>query len=168
MHRHTRTLQRLTLRRSGLRTLGAILFLLVALGSSASDVHAQSDEAEIRAVLVAMWAAIEEGDVETYATFIHDDFSSFGETETYLREGKRLEVRAVAGWTSRYADIHTEMHQPEVTVRGDTAWITYYWTDESINRATGDRETTRGKSTRIFVREDGRWLCIHGHYTLVA
>ena len=23
-----------------------------------------------------------------------------------------------------------------------------------------------GKSTRIFVKENGRWLCIHGHYTL--
>ena len=25
--------------------------------------------------------------------------------------------------------------------------------------------TQFGKSTRIFVRENGRWLCIHGHYT---
>jgi ketosteroid isomerase-like protein len=55
------------------------------------------------------------------------------------------------------------MHQPQFTVRGDTAWITYYWTDQSIDRQTGER----GKSTRIFVKENGRWLCIHGHYTLV-
>ena len=59
------------------------------------------------------------------------------------------------------------MHQPQFTVRGDTAWITYYWTDQSIDRQTGERGTSRGKSTRIFVKENGRWLCIHGHYTLV-
>ena len=132
-----------------------------------TPVAAQSDEEQIKAVLIEMWDAIEQGDVERYAQHVHDDFTSFGETETYLREGKRLELLGVDSWTSRYADIHTEMHQPEVTVRGDTAWITYYWSDSSINRATGERETTRGKSTRVFVREGGRWLCIHGHYTLV-
>ena len=141
--------------------------LAAALPAAPGAAAAQSDEEEIRRVLVEMWDAIEQGDVERYAAHVHEDFTSFGETETYLREGKRLELRGVESWTSRYADIHTEMHQPEVTVRGDTAWITYYWTDESINRATGARETTRGKSTRIFVREGGRWLCIHGHYTLV-
>ena len=31
----------------------------------------------------------------------------------------------------------------------------------------GERFPSRGKSTRIFVREDGKWLCIHGHYTAV-
>ena len=30
---------------------------------------------------------------------------------------------------------------------------------------TGDAEKV--KSTRIFVKEDGKWLCIHGHYTAV-
>ena len=57
------------------------------------------------------------------------------------------------------------MHQPQVTVRGTVAWITYYWTDEGT--IDGKRFTSRGKSTRIFVKEDGRWLCIHGHYTAV-
>jgi len=30
----------------------------------------------------------------------------------------------------------------------------------------GKRFATRGKSTRIFVKENGRWLCIHGHDAL--
>ncbi|MEM7416050.1 MAG: nuclear transport factor 2 family protein [Gemmatimonadota bacterium] len=149
-----------------LRGLTALIVLTATFAPA--SLHAQTDEEAIKQTLVDMWAAIEAGDLEQYATYIHEDFTSFGETETYLKDGKRLELLGVEGWTSRYADIHTEMHHPEVTVHGDTAWITYYWTDESINRSTGARETTRGKSTRIFVREDGRWLCIHGHYTLVA
>ncbi|HIF21524.1 MAG TPA: DUF4440 domain-containing protein [Gemmatimonadetes bacterium] len=82
-------------------------------------------------------------------------------------EEEAIRQTLVEGWVSRSADIHTEMHQPQVTVRGDTAWITYYWTDQSIDRQTGERGTSRGKSTRIFVKENGRWLCINGHYTLV-
>jgi ketosteroid isomerase-like protein len=146
--------------------LGLVPALAILLAAPASAA-AQTEEEAIRQRLVEMWSAIENGVVVRYATCIHDDFTSFGETDTYLNDGKAYELRSVEGWVSRNADIHTEMHQPQVTVRGDTAWITYYWTDQSIDRQTGERGTSRGKSTRIFVKENGRWLCIHGHYTLV-
>jgi ketosteroid isomerase-like protein len=57
------------------------------------------------------------------------------------------------------------MHQPRVTVRGDMAFIAYYWTESA--EVEGKRVTSRGKSTRVFVREKDRWLCLHGHYTAV-
>lgn len=125
----------------------------------------QAAEREIIETLEAMWAAIEDGDVERYASFVHPDFSQFGENDTYLAEGKALEVASIADYVRRATGVHTDMHQPDVTVRGDVAWITYYWTDHGY--VGGERFSTRGKSTRIFVREDARWLCIHGHYTAV-
>jgi hypothetical protein len=50
-------------------------------------------------------------------------------------------------------------------VMGPVAWVLYYWTDEGD--VEGKRTVSRGKSTRIFVKENGKWLCIHGHYTAV-
>ncbi len=156
-----------------MRRSALILLVLSAAGGTLSaaltptHLSAQTDEEAVEETLTAMWAAIEAEDLETYAEFIHDDFTAFGETDTYLTEGKAQELRNVESWIGRYRDIHTEMHQPQVTVRGDVAWITYYWTDESFSRTTGERSTSRGKSTRVFVRDGGRWLCIHGHYTLV-
>ena len=145
------------------RLIPAAALLFVA---ASPPLAAQTDDAEaIKGVLVDMWDAIEHGDLERYASHVHPDFTSFGETDPYLNEGKEYELRSVAGWVERSPGVHTEMHQPEVTVRGDVAWITYYWTD-GVTLADGSRSTSAGKSTRIFVREDGRWLCIHGHYTL--
>jgi len=132
---------------------------------SAVPARAQSVEQEIRETLIAMWDAIEQGDIERYASYVHPDFTSFGENGTYLNEGKDYEIRAYRDYLQRAERVHTEMHQPEVTVRDDVAWITYYWTDSGY--AEGNRFTSRGKSTRIFVRENGQWLCIHGHYTAV-
>ncbi len=123
------------------------------------------DAEEVKATLVAMWAAIERGDVEDYASYIHPDFTSFGESDVYLASGKELEVRTIADYLTRAENVHTEMHQPAVTVVGNVAWITYYWTDSGL--INGERFTSRGKSTRIFIKGDGRWLCIHGHYTAV-
>ena len=141
-----------------------VLFALATPALPAQSVPA-GDEEEIKATLVAMWQAIEEGDLDRYASFVHPDFTSFGENEVYLASGKEHEIRSYGEYLQRASNVHTDMHQPEVTVRGDTAWITYYWTDSGD--IDGRRFSSRGKSTRIFVREDGRWLCIHGHYTAV-
>ena len=145
--------------------------LAVALLLAAPVARAQSaaarDADEVKATLVKMWDAIEAGDVDRYAAFVHPQFTSFGEGDTFLNEGKAYEVRNYRDYLARAKNVHTVMHQAEVTVKGNVAWITYYWTDEGVTIADGQRFTSRGKSTRIFVKEDARWLCIHGHYTSV-
>jgi ketosteroid isomerase-like protein len=142
-----------------LSALSAILWVQVPAGP------AESDEQQIKAILTAMWTAIERGDLESYARFLHPDFSAFGENDPYLQSGKELELSGLRSYLTRAKNVHTEMHQPSVTVRDSVGWITYYWSDEGY--VNGERETSRGKSTRIFVKEDGQWLCIHGHYTAV-
>ncbi len=153
-----------------MRLLRPVLLTFAFLASVASaqtrpaTPNPSGDADEVKASLVAMWAAIEAGDVERYATFVHEDFTQFGETDPYLLAGKAREVRAMASYLARAKGVHTEMHNAQVTVRGTIAWLTYYWTDEGM--VNGARVTSAGKSTRIFVKENGRWLCIHGHYTL--
>lgn len=149
-----------------LRLIACVLLLPCTTRSAiAQTPTADNDAAAVRATLTAMWDAIESSDVERYASYVHPSFTQFGETDTYLASGKEREVRAMRDYLSRVSKVHTEMHQEEITVRGDVAWITYYWTDAGFAGTT--RFTSRGKSTRIFVRENGRWLCIHGHYTAV-
>jgi len=124
-----------------------------------------AEEEEIKTVLTAMWEAIEKEDLEAYASYVHPDFTQFGETDSVLRVGKEAELNGIENWLREASGIKTEMLEPKVTIRGDVAWIVYYWLDHGITD-TGTF-STRGKSTRIFVRENGKWLCIHGHYTLL-
>ena len=142
------------------------LLLLPLLLNGLGVAYAQtSDEDQIKETLTAMWAAIEVGDVDRYAGYLHPDYTAFGENDLYLSEGKNLEVRNVAGWLEQAHSVHTEMHNAQVTIRGEVAWITYYWTDSGIQ--DGEHFSSRGKSSRIFVKENGQWLCIHAHFTAV-
>lgn len=127
----------------------------------------QSEEAAVKAVVINMWSAVERGDVDGYISYVHPDYTLFGEGDIYLQSGKELERASYTDYLSRYENIRTFMHQPEVIIRGDTAWMTYYWSDSGYHKKTGERFTSTGKSTRIFVKENGKWLCIHGHFTLV-
>lgn len=140
--------------------------VLPAGGSLAAQTAIAKDVADIKAAMVAMWAAVEVGDSAAYARYIHPEFTQFGENDTYLASGRDLELRSMGDYMRRAKGVHTEMHQPVVTVRGTVGWVTYYWTDSGYG-ADGKRFTSRGKSTRIFVKENGVWLCIHGHYTAV-
>jgi len=134
----------------------------------AAPVHAQTnpDAEVIKDNIIAMWAAVEKGDLDSYMSYVHEDYTVFGESDTYLQSGKAHERASYDDYLKRYRNIRTLMHQPDIHVRGDTAWVTYYWTDSGYSKA-GERFTSRGKSTRIFVKEDGKWLCIHGHFTAV-
>ena len=124
-----------------------------------------AEKEKIKATLVDMWDAIEKGDIERYAGYVHPNFTSFGETAKELRSGREAEVKAIREWVEEPTRVHTEMKAPIVTIVGNVAWITYYWSDQGTTK--GEPFATKGKSTRIFVNENGKWLCIHGHYTLL-
>jgi ketosteroid isomerase-like protein len=141
----------------------AIFFLSLFL--STSLFAQQDDERQIIAAVHSMWKAVAENDLEQYLSYIHDDYSVFGEGDVYLHEGKDKERIDYADYLGRANGVRTFMHQPKVTVRGDTAWLTYHWNDAGYLK--GERFTSRGKSTRVFVKEDDKWLCIHSHFTAI-
>ena len=125
----------------------------------------QTEEEIIKQTLISMWQAIEDEDMARYETFIHPDFTQFGETDSVLSVGKNTELKGVSSWVEAYDNIQTEMIEPKITVIDKVAWITYYWSDTS--KKDGKEYSSKGKSTRIFVKENEQWLCIHGHYTLM-
>ena len=142
--------------------------LIIVCTSSCTNTkkNIQNDKEDIKETLVQMWDAIEREDIAKYASYIHPDFTQFGEFDDKLKIGKEIEVNGTQDWINNSNNIQTEMIDPLVTVNGNVAWITYYWSDSGI---TGDKSfASKGKSTRIFVRENNKWLCIHGHYTILT
>jgi len=139
-----------------------IILLIGVLYSNATKAN-QSDETQIIENIHSMWKAVENNNLKDYLKYIHVDYSVFGEGDVYLHEGKNKEMIDYGDYLSRVKDVRTFMHQPEVTVRSDTAWITYHWNDAGYS--SGERFTSRGKATRIFVKENDQWLCIHSHFT---
>ena len=140
-----------------------VLFISTSVLAQTAAKPTPSEKDAVIATLITMWDALEHNDIERYASYIHPNFTSFGEEDTYLNSGKEYEVRNYTNYLKHAKNLHTDMHQPEVNVRGDVAWITYYWTESAD--VDGKHVSSRGKSTRIFVKENGKWLCIHGHYT---
>lgn len=147
-------------------TKHALLFavlLTTLLANASTSQDSRDDKTQIISSIHTMWKAVQENDLDSYLQYIHPDYSVFGESDAYLHEGKDKEEIDYRDFLSRAKGVRTFMHQPKVNVRGDTAWITYYWNDAGY--LSGERYTSRGKSSRVFVKENGSWLCIHSHFT---
>ena len=144
-----------------------LLTILIACSRSSAPENDSAfyQEEEVKSTLNAMWAAIENEDIELYSSFIHPEFTQFGESDPELLIGKEAEISGTREWLKSASNIHTEMVEPRVVIKGNVAWISYYWNDRGTTN--GQAFSSRGKSTRIFVKEKGLWLCIHGHYTLL-
>ena len=141
------------------------IFCITLLSCEHNSVSVESEKKAVKQTLISMWAAIENEDLNAYASHIHPDFTQFGETDSILRVGKNAEVEGIKSWIETSENIQTKMHDPIVTIKDNVAWILYYWSDQGSTN--GVDFATRGKSTRIFVKENGTWLCVHGHYTLL-
>lgn len=141
------------------------LSILILFGASCQSNPADdsTEEEAVKATLTEMWSAIEQGDADRYASYVHPDFTQFGENDSLISVGKTGEVESIRRYVQVARNVHTEMIGPRVTIKGSTAWITYYWKDHGTR--DGVPFTSSGKSTRIFVKENDHWLCIHGHYT---
>ncbi len=148
------------------KTLSLLILTLLFLKCQSEQAPTlDQDKEDVKQTIIDMWSAIENEDIETYADFIHPDFTQFGETDSLLRVGKTAEVNGIRSWVENSENIHTEMQDPRVSIKNDVAWIVYYWKDHGTTN--GIDFSSKGKSTRIFVKEKGSWLCIHGHYTLL-
>ena len=94
-----------------------------------------------------------------------DDYTEFnGDFATRL-EGKTLSMRlgeAFLGGTVK--TVASEMANPKVQVyNSDVAILSYNYVGYRKDK-DGKVEPTRAKSTRVYVRQGGRWMLVHANF----
>ena len=56
--------------------------------------------------------------------------------------------------------------RPLVRAAGDLAWIAAEWSTQATG-ADGRPFQRAGRGTFVLARRDGRWLCVHSHFSLL-
>lgn len=64
------------------------VLLVVMIGCNSRKVNIDEEQA-IKDTLTEMWDAIEKEDIERYASYVHDDYTQFGETDPTLKSGTK-------------------------------------------------------------------------------
>ena len=152
-----------TFRRAGIAMAAS---LLLSGGASALAEDNPRVAAEVMELARAQWAAEIAGKsaAEQMAS-VADDYTEFNPDYPTRIDGKAMAARmteVVPGDKSMFAD----MQNPKVQVYGDTAILTYNFAGIRSDK-DGKLNPNIAKSTRVYVRQKGKWMLVHANFAPV-
>jgi len=156
-----------TERRVFMRRFSCVSVVCLALLCLPAVANAGTEE-EVIKVTYAQWAAEIANDSEKSAAILADDYTEFNPSYPTRVDGKALNTRlneALAeGGGSMLAG---EMANAKVQVYGNVAILTYNFL--GVNRdADGATSTNLAKSTRVYVKQGGKWMLVHANFAPVS
>ena len=150
----------------------ALLPLAVGLLVAASPLAAAENgatAAEVMALARAQWTAEDQNKTAAQAwASIADDYTEFNGTVPTLVEGKATAARFYdASLQSGDKGMVSEMINPHVQVYGDTAILAYNYAGVTKDK-DGKMQPNLAKSTRVYVRQEGKWMLVHANFAPVV
>jgi ketosteroid isomerase-like protein len=123
--------------------------------------------AEIMALARAQWASeIAGGSTAQQNASLADDYTEFNGDFPTLLVGKAMADRMV-DITPNDEAMFSDMQNGRVQTYGDTAILTYNFA--GLRRAPDGKVTpTLAKSTRVYVKQNGRWMMVHANFAPVT
>lgn len=127
----------------------------------------QSAADEVIAIVKGQWAAEmrDPTNVAEQMKNIADDYSEFNGDYATRLEGKAMNMRlAEAGGGSSIKTVAAEMANPKVQVySGEVAILTYNYAGLTKDK-DAKTEPARAKSTRVYVKQNGKWMLVHANF----
>jgi ketosteroid isomerase-like protein len=137
--------------------------VLVPLSAYAQTSNKQVAD-EIIAIVKAQWAAENKKNTAEALKNVADDFTEFNSDFATRLDGKALAVRlGEAGNKGSGQTLASEMANEKVQVYGDVAILTYNYVGMSMDK-DGKTEPARAKSTRVYVKQGGKWMLVHANF----
>ena len=137
--------------------------LIVAAPTSAQQPKTSAAD-EVIAVTKAQWTAENAKNVAEAMKNIADDYTEFNSDFSTRLDGKAMAIRrSEAGTKDAGVPLVSEMANPKVQLYGDVAILSYNYVGLTQGK-DGKNEPSRAKSTRVYVKQGGRWMLVHGNF----
>jgi len=119
---------------------------------------------EVISITKEMWAAEVRGDVAGSMKYVADDYTEFnGDYPTRL-DGKNINMMlAEANNGGSTKVVAGDMANAKVQVYGDVAILSYNYIGAAKDK-DGKVESAKAKSTRVYVKKDGKWWLVHANF----
>ncbi len=107
------------------------------------------------------WEAVKNKQPDLLADYFADDASMFMADQAYRVSGKAQIMSSIKGWLSS-SDVRSyQLLDPQVQVFGNTALLTYYFSESGVSGGKDFSEA--GKFSVVFIKRDGKWRAVHEH-----
>ena len=143
--------------------IGILLSLTMAAGQGRSGDVAK----ELIGITKGEWAAAMAKDISDATQILHDECTMFVPDFPNRLDGKDAIYKFRNAQASGSGSmVMAEMANEKVQVYGDTAVLSYNFMGMRKD-GEGKVEAFRQKSTRVYVKEGGKWLLVHANFAPV-
>jgi ketosteroid isomerase-like protein len=141
--------------------------LLLMIGTPIQAADNPQVAAEVMALARAQWASeIASESMGQQNATLADDYTEFNGDFPTLLVGKSMATR-MGEVTPNDKAMYSDMRNAHVQVYGDTAILTYNFA--GLRRAAdGKVAPSLAKSTRVYVKQGGKWMLVHANFAPVA
>jgi ketosteroid isomerase-like protein len=147
------------------------LVMLTGIAMLPSTTYGQSNSNqqiadEIIGMVKAQWAAqaADPGNVTEGFKNVADDYTEFNATFSTRIDGKSVSMSlSEPAGKAPGRRVAAEMLNPKVQVYGDAAILTYNFAGYNKNKE-GELKPFRAKSTRVYVKQGGKWKMVHANF----
>lgn len=146
---------------------GGTIALLLMIGTPVQAADNPQVAAEIMALARSQWASEIAGEpmAQQNAT-LAEDYTEFNGDFPTLLVGKTMSTR-MGEVTPNDKAMFSDMQNGRVQVYGDTAVLTYNFA--GLRRAAdGKVAPSLAKSTRVYVKQGGKWMLVHANFAPLA
>ncbi len=148
------------------KLLWIALWLIVPSGgdsASPEEVGAQRDiEKEILRITKDQWDAEIQGDSERMLKHLSADYTEFHPSFTSRLDLDLKRELVVAESRSNEQLVAAQMADAKVQVFGDVAVLSYNFL--GLTESSGEINKVNVKSTRVYARQNDRWVVVHANY----
>jgi ketosteroid isomerase-like protein len=109
----------------------------------------------------AAWEAYKSKNIAALKDYYTEEATAFSDDQAYRIKGKADILRGMEASMKQSDVLSYQILDPQVQVLGDTAVLTYYYTENAMR--DGKAANGAGKITIVFVRQDGKWRALHEH-----
>ena len=144
----------------------AVLAVFATVATPALSKDDPAVAAGVMALARAQWAAERAGGTPAQQlASLADDYTEFNADYPTLLVGKAM-AEAMLAVPQDTKTMFSDMQNPHVQVYGDTAILTYNFA--GMNRgADGKNNVATAKSTRVYVKDGGKWWLVHANFAPV-
>jgi ketosteroid isomerase-like protein len=145
---------------------GAIASLLIVSSPALAEDNPQV-AAEVMALARAQWASEVAGQTPAQQLVsVANDYTEFNGDYPTLLVGKDVASR-MAAITPYSKAVYSDMQNGRVQVYGNTAILTYNFAGITQG-ADGKGKPAIAKSTRVYVKDGGKWMLVHANFAPVV
>jgi len=119
---------------------------------------------EVIAIAKAQWAAERQRNIAEAMKNVADDYTEFNPDYATRLDGKAINLRLNEAFAGASGEVvAAEMANEKVQVYGDVAILSYNYVGVTKDK-DGKTEPGRAKSTRVYVKQGGKWMLVHANF----